>query len=141
MYVTYPVLKKREELSRVRFSEEDIRTSVSSLLAMAPHLKVEIEPLLLQLEAARSSDSSVQPHSLSPADVAAQRRLEFIAADLLEHEKGFVWCTQCQRELKAEGTVFERYERGRGRLDGGGGRRFFCGLHLHLLLEVVDFRS
>jgi hypothetical protein len=141
MQVTYPIFKKREELSRVHFSEEDFQASISGLLTVAPHLKEQVEPILVQLEAARSSPSVEKSCSLAAGEPISERRLEYIAANLIEHEKGFVWCAKCQRELKASGTVFERYERGRGRLDGGGGRRFFCGLHLHLLLEVVDFRS
>ena len=140
MQVTYPILKKRDALSRVRFSEEDFRASISSLMTVAPHLNMQVEPLLRQLEAAHSSPSDAESCSLATTDLTEQRRLEYIAADLIEREKGFIWCAKCQRELNAAGTVFERYERGRGRLDGGGGRRFFCGLHLHLLLEVVDFR-
>jgi hypothetical protein len=141
MQVTYPILKKREELSRLRVSEDDFRASISKLLAVAPHLSEQVGPLLAQLEVAQASMPPAESCSMQAASPNEERRLQFIAADLLEHEKGFVWCSKCQRELKAGGAVFERYERGRGRLDGGGGRRFFCGLHLHLLLEVTDFRS
>ncbi|MCV2366443.1 hypothetical protein LNV23_23710 [Paucibacter sp. DJ1R-11] len=141
MFVTFPILKKREELSRVRFDAADCRQYIDELLIEAPHLAPDLESLRSQLKAPKSSvdgDASVELIARTPLD---ERRMEWMAAELLQHEKGSVRCAKCQRELKAAGSVFERYERGRGRLDGGGGRRFYCGLQLHMLLEVVDWRS
>jgi hypothetical protein len=140
VHVTFPIHKKREELARVRFAIEDCEAYVDALLKEAPHLAQQVQSLQSQLKAAAEQAAS-EPVPIAASEQGEERRLEYLAADLLQHDKGFVWCAKCQRELKAAGTVFERYERGRGRLDGGGGRRFFCGSGMHLLLEVVDWRS
>lgn len=141
MHVSYPIVKKRRELCRLRLPLAVCEAYLVGLMDTAHHLEVELRPIALQLAAATTSGLSDDPYPLSAATPTEGRLLEFMAAEALEKGLGFVWCSQCGREFEAAGTIFERYQRGRGALEGSEGRRFYCGSSAHLLLAVVDLRA
>ena len=83
----------------------------------------------------------------SPLEVQEPKRgfsvfdkMRFLLATAIEEEVGEVFCKECERFYAASATLLERFQRGRGSLEGGGGRRLFCPQQ-HLLIAVQDWRS
>lgn len=141
MEVSYSIRHKRNVVCRVRLPVSDCVTELQQTLAEAPHLKPEFAPIVEKLQSVGESGSCGDLDTLQEHDLTVEGRLSYVAAGVLEKGEGFAWCPTCGHEFPGSGTVFERYERGRWAMEGGGGRRFYCGRSLHLLFEVVDWRS
>ena len=71
---------------------------------------------------------------------ARGRPARFLVAALLELGVGTVQCASCDRTYSGSQIRTESFEISRGRLDGGGGRRFRCPDD-HIVFEIGDWRA
>ena len=132
---------------KIEYQEASIEQNADDLLPMLRQLQEKkassadaIEVHETEVDVITALDNS---HAVFDHTYRFFRYIHRACLNLLEEQKGEVYCKKCQRLSLAGQLIFERYERGwkDTPLMGGGGRRFYCGARQHLLVEIRDWVS